>query len=73
MDLEKLIAVLESDEQVAYQVLIDQAESHKRPVKEIRGQLAQLVIQVLKRLGEKTNPGPIIAQFVNHYMAKQDQ
>ena len=72
MDLEQLISALESHEQTAYQVLVGQAESGSQD-KEVRSQLARLVIQVLKRLGQKPNPGPIIAQFVKRYPAKPDQ
>lgn len=72
MDLEQLISALESDEQTAYQALVGQAESGGQD-KEVRGQLARLAIQVLKRLDQKPNPGPIIAQFVKRYAAKPDQ
>ena len=68
MNLEQLIENLPADELATYQNLVEQAQQGADS-KAVRGQLAKLTISVLKRLGEKPNPGPIIGQFSKQYFA----
>ena len=66
MELEQLIQQLDAKEQTEFEALVSeiQATSDSRA---IRGRLAHLAMRVLKRLGEKPNPGPIIGQFIKLY------
>ena len=68
MNLEQLIENLQAEELATYQSLVDQAQQGADS-KLVRGQLAKLAISVLKRLGQKPNPGPIIGQFSKQYFA----
>ena len=70
MQLEQFVAQLEGQEQVEYQALVEESQNGGGD-KAIRGRLARLAMEVLKRLGEKPNPGPVIGQFTKLYPPAQ--
>ena len=70
MQLEQFVEQLEGQERVEYQTLVAESQS-EGDSKSIRSRLARLTMEVLKRLGEKPNPGPVIGQFTKLYPPAQ--
>ena len=73
MDFDQLMSKLETSERTKYQSLVSQFQSGGSQERKIKGQFAQLVIKVQKRLNQKPNPSSIVAQFVERYAVKRDQ
>ena len=67
MQLEQFVEQLEGTEQVEYQALVEENQNGGDD-KAIRGRLAR---EVLKRLGEKPNPGPVIDRYTKLYPPPQ--
>ena len=68
MNLEQLIQLLDQDEQTEFETPVSESQAGGDS-KAIRGRLARLAIGVLKRVGQNPNPGPIIGQFYQLYVA----